>query len=54
MSKKQDQPQEPTIEQLMQWEAEGGCEAVGCGCWIESDGTCEHGNPSWLLHLGMT
>jgi hypothetical protein len=44
----------PTIETLMEWEAEGGCEAA-CphGCWVEPDGTCSHGNPSWLLRLGL-
>jgi hypothetical protein len=58
-----DQPQDPepepeleipSIETLMQWEAEGGCEAA-CphACWVEPDGHCEHGNPSWLLKLGL-
>jgi hypothetical protein len=44
----------PDLETLMQWEAEEGCEAA-CphGCWVESDGTCPHGNPSWLLKLGL-
>ena len=23
------------------------------GCLIEPDGTCEHGHPSWLRHLGV-
>lgn len=43
----------PTVTQLEAWMGEGGCEAVGCGCWIEPDGTCECGNPSWFLFLGM-
>jgi len=44
----------PTFEQLGEWEAQGGCEAA-CehGCWVESDGHCEHGKPSWLLELGL-
>ena len=44
----------PSIETLIQWEAEGGCEAA-CphGCWVEPDGHCSHGNPSWLLKLGL-
>ena len=44
----------PDIETLMAWEAEGGCEAA-CPhhCWIEPDGTCIHGNPSWLLKLRL-
>jgi hypothetical protein len=44
----------PDIETLMEWDAEGGCEAA-CPhhCWVEPDGICSHGNPSWLLKLGM-
>ena len=47
-------PEPPNIETLMQWESEGGCEAA-CPhhCWIEPDGVCSHGNPSWLLKLGL-
>ena len=46
---------EPSLEQLMEWEREGGCEAA-CehGCWVEPDGYCPHGKPSWLLKLGIT
>jgi hypothetical protein len=44
----------PDLETLIEWEAEGGCEAA-CphGCWVEPDGTCPHGNPSWLLRLRL-
>ena len=44
----------PDLETLMQWEADGGCEAA-CphGCWVEPDGVCTHGNSSWLLKLGF-
>ncbi len=42
----------PTPEQLIEWESEGGSEATD-GCWVEVDGTCEHGKPSWFLVLGM-
>ena len=44
----------PDVETLIAWEAEGGCEAA-CPhhCWVEPDGTCPHGNPSWLLKLGL-
>ena len=44
----------PDVETLMAWEAEGGCEAA-CPeqCWVEPDGVCTHGNPSWLLKLGL-
>lgn len=42
----------PPLEQLMQWESEGGCESTD-GCWVEPDGICEHGCQSWLLELRM-
>lgn len=44
----------PSIETLMEWEAEGFCEAA-CPehCWVEPDGVCLHGHPSWLLKLGL-
>ena len=44
--------QAPDLETLIEWEAEGGCEAVD-GCWVDSDGTCTHGCPSWLLVMGL-
>lgn len=44
---------EPDVEQLIEWERDGGgCEATD-GCWVEPDGTCEHGHPSWLLEMGL-
>ena len=44
---------EPSLETLEQWMWEdGGCEATD-GCWIEPDGVCQHGHPSWLLRLGL-
>lgn len=42
----------PSLDQLDEWMAEGGCEATD-GCWVEPDGVCEHGKPSWLIVLGM-
>ena len=42
----------PSDSQLMDWSNDGGCEAID-GCWVEADGTCEHGAPSWLLAMGM-
>lgn len=42
----------PSIDTLMNWDMDGGCESVD-GCWVELDGVCEHGFPSWLLVLGM-
>jgi hypothetical protein len=44
---------EPSIEQLQDWSDNGGMEATD-GCeGIEDDGTCEHGAPSWMLHLNL-
>lgn len=43
----------PSMETLEEWNNDGGCETVGCGCWVEPDGTCEHGRPSWLMAMGM-
>jgi len=49
-----DPPEAPDLETLMRWEAEGGCEAAcSHGCWVEPDGHCPHGQPSWLLELGL-
>ena len=42
----------PSLDQLEEWMAEGGAEATD-GCWVEPDGHCEHGRPSWLIVLGM-
>jgi hypothetical protein len=42
----------PDLETLIEWEADGMCEATD-GCVVEPDGTCPHGCPSWLLVLGL-
>ena len=42
----------PCVEQIMEWMDECGCEATD-GCWVEPDGHCPHGNPSWALVLGF-
>lgn len=42
----------PDEEQLEDWVSDGICETP-CGCQIEPDGYCEHGNPSWLIILGL-
>jgi hypothetical protein len=43
----------PSLQELQrQVEEDGGCEATD-GCFVEPDGTCEHGQPSWLLALGL-
>lgn len=44
---------EPTMEELEQWMWEdGGCEATD-GCWVEPDGICPHGYPSWFRYMGI-
>jgi hypothetical protein len=47
----------PTVEQpddddLNEQVSEGVVQATD-GCDIELDGICEHGHPSWPLHLGI-
>ena len=43
----------PTIGQVEEWLEEGkGCEATD-GCWVELNGTCEHGCQSWMLKMGL-
>lgn len=42
----------PDLETLEEWHSDGGCEATD-GCWVEPDGMCEHGHPSWLLRFGV-
>ena len=42
----------PSIRTLEEWSNDCGCEAID-GCWVEPDGTCQHGQPSWLLAMGM-
>jgi hypothetical protein len=42
----------PSLATLERWLNEGGAEATD-GCWVEPDGTCEHGCESWLLVKGL-
>ena len=44
--------EKPDLGQLEEWMDDGGCEAMD-GCWVEPDGVCPDGHPSWLLQLGM-
>ena len=45
-----------SVDELMslleEQHADGGCEATD-GCWVEPDGHCQHGCPSWLVKLGV-
>ena len=45
-------PDVPSMETLRDWDNDGGCEATD-GCWVEIDGHCPHGRPSWALVLGL-
>ena len=42
----------PSSGQIAEWLWNSGCEAAD-GCWVEPDGTCEHGSKSWALILGV-
>jgi hypothetical protein len=42
----------PSSDELVEAMEEGGCKTPD-GCWVEPDGTCQHGYPSWLIILGM-
>jgi len=44
--------EEPSMEILEEWFGDSGCDATD-GCWVEHDGICEHGYPSWFLELGL-
>lgn len=43
---------EPDMEQLNEWGFDGVVEATD-GCRVEPDGVCNHGYPSWFIHLGV-
>lgn len=45
-------PDVPSMETLADWDNDGGCEATD-GCWVEVDGHCPHGRPSWALVMGL-
>jgi hypothetical protein len=42
----------PTLEELEQMVSEGIALATD-GCITEPDGESEHGEPSWLIELGL-
>ena len=42
----------PDPDDLNDWISDCGCEAID-GCWVEPDGECSHGYPSWFLALGI-
>jgi hypothetical protein len=45
---------QPSIYDLWDWDDEyGGSEATD-GCWVDAEGVCKHGYPSWLIQLELT
>jgi hypothetical protein len=42
----------PCVKTLEKWSSDCGCKTID-GCWVEPDGTCEHGFPSWLLAMNL-
>ena len=42
----------PDAETMTDWMNDGGCETP-CGCWVEPDGKCQHGNFSWMILQGL-
>ena len=42
----------PSMDRLESWLHDCGCESLD-GCWTEPDGHCAHGQPSWLLAMGL-
>lgn len=42
----------PSIKTLERWSNDCGCKAID-GCWVEPDGECHHGYPSWMLAFGV-
>jgi hypothetical protein len=43
----------PSLDDLQEWAAAGGCHATD-GCWVDAkDEECSHGFPTWLVQLGL-
>jgi len=47
-----DRTPEPDIQTLEEWDLMGMSETP-CGCIVEIDGRCEHGEDSWFVILGL-
>ncbi len=45
--------QPPEIQDLWDGVDEYGQCLATDGCWVDIEGTCEHGHPSWLAALGL-
>jgi len=44
--------EKPTLDEIEEMVYDCYCEATD-GCDVEPDGVCQHGHPSWLLHMGL-
>lgn len=42
----------PSVTTMEKWSWDGVAKTP-CGCQVEPDGTCKHGQKSWLLITGM-
>lgn len=42
----------PSIKTLEKY-SDDGVAKTPCGCRVEPDGTCVHGNPSWMIIQGV-
>ncbi len=43
----------PSAHTLENWLDNGVAQAIKCHCKVEPDGICCHGNPSWLIAIGV-
>ena len=43
----------PDLESLMELDDGESTTLATDGCWVEPDGECDHGHPSWLVELGL-
>lgn len=43
---------QPSMATLEKWSNDCRCKAID-GCWVEPDGSCHHGYPSWLSALWL-
>ena len=55
MKEKKSKPvgRKPSVKTLERWDSEGAMRATDGCCPVDPDGHCEHGEPSWLFHLGF-
>ncbi len=42
----------PSFNTIEKWDNDG-ISKTPCGCRVEPDGYCSHGNPSWTIILGL-